>query len=48
MRPDIGKQAAEEAIQDLGEKLEGSHMLFLAAGMGGGMLEQVLLLSSLN
>ena len=36
MRPDIGKQAAEEAIQELNEKLEGSHMLFIAAGMGGG------------
>ncbi|MDC2992305.1 cell division protein FtsZ [Pelagibacteraceae bacterium] len=36
MRPDIGKQAAEEAIQDLTEKLDGSHMLFIAAGMGGG------------
>tara|TARA_A100001011_G_scaffold386365_1_gene462053 strand:+ start:1498 stop:3147 length:1650 start_codon:yes stop_codon:yes gene_type:complete len=36
MRPDIGKKAAEEAIQDLNEKFEGSHMLFIAAGMGGG------------
>ncbi len=36
MRPDIGKQAAEEAIKDLSEKFEGSHMLFIAAGMGGG------------
>ena len=36
MRPDIGKQAAEEAIQDLSDKLEESHMLFIAAGMGGG------------
>ena len=36
MRPDIGRQAAEEALQDLTEKLEGSHMLFIAAGMGGG------------
>ncbi len=36
MRPDIGRQAAEEAIQDLNEKFEGSHMLFIAAGMGGG------------
>ena len=36
MRPDIGRQAAEEAIQDLSEKLDGSHMLFIAAGMGGG------------
>ncbi len=36
MRPDVGKQAAEEAIQDLTDKLQGSHMLFIAAGMGGG------------
>ena len=36
LRPDIGRQAAEEAIQDLSEKFEGSHMLFIAAGMGGG------------
>ncbi len=36
MRPDIGRQAAEEALQDLNEKFEGSHMLFIAAGMGGG------------
>ena len=36
MRPDIGKLAAEEAINEVAEKLEGSHMLFIAAGMGGG------------
>ncbi len=36
MRPDVGKIAAEEAINEIGEKLEGSHMLFIAAGMGGG------------
>ena len=36
MRPDVGKQAAEEAIEDIVQKLEGSHMLFIAAGMGGG------------
>jgi len=36
MRPDIGKQAAEETIQEITEKLDGSHMLFIAAGMGGG------------
>ena len=36
MRPDIGRQAAEEAMQEIAEKLEGSHMLFVAAGMGGG------------
>ena len=36
MRPDIGKQAAEEALEEITEKLDGSHMLFIAAGMGGG------------
>ena len=36
MRPDIGKQAAEEALDEISEKLEDSHMLFIAAGMGGG------------
>ncbi len=36
MRPDVGKQAAEEAIEEIKEKLDGSHMLFVAAGMGGG------------
>ena len=36
MRPDIGKQAAEEALEELTQKLDGSHMLFIAAGMGGG------------
>ena len=36
MRPDVGRQAAEEAIDELSEKLNGSHMLFIAAGMGGG------------
>ncbi len=36
MRPDIGKQAAEEAIEELSDKFKGSHMLFIAAGMGGG------------
>ena len=36
MRPDIGKQAAEESLSEISEMLEGSHMLFIAAGMGGG------------
>ena len=36
MRPDIGRQAAEETLNDISEMLEGSHMLFIAAGMGGG------------
>jgi len=36
MRPDVGRQAAEEVIDELKAKLEGSHMVFIAAGMGGG------------
>ena len=36
MRPNVGKQAAEETLSEIGDILEGSHMLFIAAGMGGG------------
>jgi len=36
MRPDVGRQAAEEVIDEIKAKLEGSHMIFIAAGMGGG------------
>ena len=35
-RPDMGRAAAEEAIDDIAEFLGGSHMVFIAAGMGGG------------
>ena len=35
-RPDIGRAAAEETIADVQESLEGVHMCFIAAGMGGG------------
>src|SRR6187402_1691639 len=35
-RPEIGKAAAEEAIIEIEEALEGAHMCFIAAGMGGG------------
>lgn len=34
--PDIGKQAAEESSQKIQDVLEGSDMVFLTAGMGGG------------
>lgn len=34
--PEIGKQAAEESGQKLKDILDGSDMVFLAAGMGGG------------
>jgi cell division protein FtsZ len=35
-RPEIGKAAAEEAIAEIEQALEGAHMCFIAAGMGGG------------
>ncbi len=35
-RPDIGRAAAEEAIDLVMEHLQGSHMVFITAGMGGG------------
>jgi cell division protein FtsZ len=35
-RPEIGRAAAEETIDQLGKLLEGAHMCFIAAGMGGG------------
>ncbi|HBU35817.1 MAG TPA: cell division protein FtsZ, partial [Hyphomonas sp.] len=35
-RPDIGAKAAEESMNEIRERLEGAHMVFIAAGMGGG------------
>jgi cell division protein FtsZ len=35
-RPEIGRAAAEETIADVQKSLEGAHMCFIAAGMGGG------------
>eukprot|EP00003_Mantamonas_plastica_P030342 TRINITY_DN7488_c1_g1_i1.p1 TRINITY_DN7488_c1_g1~~TRINITY_DN7488_c1_g1_i1.p1 ORF type:complete len:552 (-),score=118.69 TRINITY_DN7488_c1_g1_i1:79-1734(-) len=35
-RPDAGSAAAEESIEDIQAQLEGSHMVFITAGMGGG------------
>jgi len=35
-RPEIGRAAAEEALEQVERALEGSHMCFIAAGMGGG------------
>ncbi len=34
--PSIGRSAAEESIDDIRKVLEGVHMLFITAGMGGG------------
>ena len=35
-RPDVGRAAAEEAIDDILESLQGSNMVFITGGMGGG------------
>ena len=35
-QPDVGRAAAEEAIDEILENLEGSNMVFITAGMGGG------------
>jgi cell division protein FtsZ len=35
-RPEIGAAAAEEALDELRSHIEGAHMLFITAGMGGG------------
>jgi cell division protein FtsZ len=34
--PELGRAAAEEAIEAIREHLTGSHMMFVTAGMGGG------------
>ena len=35
-RPEIGRQAAEESVEEIRKVLEGSDMVFITAGMGGG------------
>ena len=35
-RPEVGRAAAEETIEQVKSALQGSHMCFIAAGMGGG------------
>jgi cell division protein FtsZ len=35
-KPEIGKAAAEEAADELSRHLDGAHMVFITAGMGGG------------
>ena len=34
--PEIGKKSAEESIEEIRAVLEGAHMVFITAGMGGG------------
>ena len=35
-QPEVGRAAAEEAIDEIVDHLTGSHMVFVTAGMGGG------------
>ena len=35
-KPGVGEAAAEESIHEIAENLDGSHMCFITAGMGGG------------
>jgi cell division protein FtsZ len=35
-KPEKGREAAESAIEDIRAAIEGAHMLFITAGMGGG------------
>jgi cell division protein FtsZ len=35
-QPEVGRAAAEEAIDEIVDHLNGSHMVFVTAGMGGG------------
>ena len=35
-RPDVGRAAAEEAIEDIVSHIKNSNMVFITAGMGGG------------
>ena len=35
-RPEVGRAAAEETVGDIEAALDGAHMCFIAAGMGGG------------
>src|SRR5438552_14075420 len=35
-RPEVGRQAAEEALPEILQLLDGANMVFVTAGMGGG------------
>lgn len=35
-RPEVGRESAEEALDDIANVLDGANMVFITAGMGGG------------
>ena len=36
MKPEVGEHSAEESLEEILQHIEDAHMLFVAAGMGGG------------
>ena len=36
--PEVGQKSAEENAEDIGKRLQGSEMVFVTAGMGGGKI----------
>jgi cell division protein FtsZ len=35
-KPEVGRSAAEEAVDSIRQSIQGAHMVFITAGMGGG------------
>ncbi|VAW00926.1 Cell division protein FtsZ [hydrothermal vent metagenome] len=35
-RPEVGRESAEDSMQEIMQQLDGAHMVFITAGMGGG------------
>ncbi len=35
-KPEVGRESADESLSEVMDQLEGTHMLFVTAGMGGG------------
>src|ERR1700728_2109127 len=35
-QPDVGRAGAEESLAEIMEQLQGAHLVFITAGMGGG------------
>ena len=35
-RPEVGRESAQDSMQDIMQQIDGAHMVFITAGMGGG------------
>ncbi len=42
-KPEVGEQAAEESKEDISKALAGADMVFVTAGMGGGLVIKILM-----